>query len=328
MRAEWNPNYGDQARVLPGRYGLSYTHDVGPVSAKLRASYGRSTRPPDNGLKLAVRQTDRSAVAQFGSYDHQLANPELEPEYQQGGEGGVELYFGQTGSLIVTRYNQTVDNLILGVSYVDSVRGLLPGNKYGECSSSFVDAEGYCYKQQQQNLNVGSIRNQGWELQGSLNTGPFATHGTYSWTKSRILGITPRYRSLLMNIAFEPGRPMDLAPEHSWAVNTTYTRRLSMVSLSVNGTGMLFKQRDDLALLADENLRFPNYQPRMGLPSGYRSVGDGYATADLNAMHQLTRSISLVLQVQNLTDYYANDYDARFSAIGRQSRLGFRWRLN
>jgi len=32
------------------------------------------------------------------------------------------------------------------------------------------------------------------------------------------------------------------------------------------------------------------------------------------------------LQVQNLTDHYANDYDARFATIGRQTKVGLRFR--
>src|SRR5262249_52882271 len=128
-----------------------------------------------------------------------FANPELVPEHQQGGEGGLELYLGTHGSLVVTRYNQTVDGLI-AQPVVDSVRSLVPC-PIGQCeaSSSSRDANGYGYWRQYESLNMGSIRNQGWELQASANLGPLTTRGTYSWTKSRTIGVNPKYRAFFAN---------------------------------------------------------------------------------------------------------------------------------
>jgi outer membrane receptor protein involved in Fe transport len=75
------------------------------------------------------------------------------------------------------------------------------------CQVDFVtgqitfDADGRCFRYQSQYLNIGAIRNQGWELQGSVNTGPLTTRGTYSWSKSRIIGIIPKYRTLLDRVS-------------------------------------------------------------------------------------------------------------------------------
>src|SRR5204863_7802682 len=137
---------------------------VGSLTAKLRGSYGRSTRPPQPQLKIGQTAAERfgSGWAYYSLYyenfDIQFANPELGPEYQQGGEGGLELYLGTRGSLVITRYNQTVDGLINNVSPIDSVRALQPGltGISGCGNENNLRSDGYCYLVQGQNLNVGS----------------------------------------------------------------------------------------------------------------------------------------------------------------------------
>src|SRR5687767_13725408 len=97
LRAEWKANYGEEGQPnLAPRYGVSYTRDIGPLSAKLRASYGRSTRPPTETYKEAKSNTQGicfffgggtgASTSQYGEFDCQKANPELGPEHQQGGE--------------------------------------------------------------------------------------------------------------------------------------------------------------------------------------------------------------------------------------------------
>ncbi len=331
VRADWNPSYGDDATVRPGRYGVSYSRDLGPVSAKLRGSYGRSIRPPAAGLELAVAGTPGP---NFAAYDRTLANPDLGPEFQQGGEGGVEVYLGSRASLVVTRYNQTVDNLIATIFNIDSVRSLIPTNGNGCEFNSFSftlvqDEDGYCFKYQYQNLNVGSIRNQGWEFTGSINTGPLSTRGTYSWNKSRILGITQAFRSRLPGATteFAPGRPFNYMAEHTWALSTNYAHAASNVSLSINGIGKLYKNNDPASLTTASSLRYQALRTRFNMPTGYRSIGKGYATADLNAAQRFSSRMDATLQVTNLTNHYQNDYSVEYATIGRQTRAGLRIKM-
>lgn len=333
MRAEWNPNYGDDAQPnLAPRYGLAYTRDFGSVTAKMRASYGRSTRPPGIDKKLAVPETDISGITRYGPYDRTLANPELGPEFQQGGEGGLELYMGGRASIVVTRYNQTVESLIGSVARVDSVRALEPGfvgaSSSGCTSVANLRPDGYCYFRQSQNLNVGSIRNQGWELQGSVNTGPFTTKGTYSWTKSRVIGVTPKYRSQLTGTAYQAGRSPDYLPEHTWAMQVMYVQGGSAIVLNLNGIGQLYSGTDDAYLYSLFETRDLNFRWRMGIPDlVYRPIGAGYVMADMNASHRFSPATEIVLQVLNLGNYYRNDYAQFFSTIGRQMKAGLRLRL-
>jgi outer membrane receptor protein involved in Fe transport len=339
LRAEWNPNIGDKAKVLPGRYGVSYTKDIGSLTAKLRGSYGRSIRPPGDDLKLGITVKDAYTLERFGPGYQQLPNPELMPEFQQGGEGGVELYFGNRGSLVVTRYNQTVNRLIYQVYKADSVKSLINNldfySQFGYTCADLIGArftcDGYEYNVQSQYLNVGSIRNQGWELQGSIRLGSLTTRGTYSWTKSRVIGITPRYRSLLVFTEFQSGRPFDYVPEHTWATGFNYTNGRGTIDLGIHGISqryVSFNSLDqilnlDVRLLLDRPLQVQSLSAR-----NVRSIGAGYATADLNMSQRLSSRIDATLGVSNLTNYYQNDLSADYASMGRQTRLGLRWRVN
>jgi len=328
LRAEWNPNFGANAQPnYAPRYGVAYANDFGAVTAKLRASYGRATRPPDPYLKLAVKAADvfdAGVIQDYGNFDWTIANPNLGPEYQQGGEGGLELYFGTRGSLVVTRYNQTVDNVIANTK-VDSARSLVPNPQSG---GRGPDAQGYRYRTQYEQLNVASLRNQGWELQGSINTGPITTKGTYSWTKSTVIGVPPRYQKFFSGIeGFRKGDRFQFLPEHTWALDFSYTKARATVSLDVNGTGQSLINMNQLS-----QAHLNPYQTRLmndlwNVNSYYLTVANGYTLADLNGTYRLFGTTDAVLQVQNLTNNYRNDYSAIYATAGRQFKAGVRMRL-
>jgi outer membrane receptor protein involved in Fe transport len=329
LRAEWSPSFGQA--VLPNyapRYGVAYVTDVGPVTAKLRASYGRSTRPPYLDQKLAAVERWSEAVTLYGAYDTRLANHNLEPEHQQGGEGGVELYIGTRTSLVVTRYNQTVDGIIV-TPVADSVRSLLPNPWFYRSR----DAAGYGYVYQQKSLNIGSIRNQGWELQSNITTGPITTRGSYSWTKSRVIGISPQYQKLFPARDYpdyRPGATFQYLAEHTWGLGATYAQSRSTVALAITGIGSLVSRSSAFRHQALDwySIRLQqNAQNTSASYSSYVSKNSGYAMADVTASHRFSSWAEGVLQVRNLADYYANDFDAEWPVLGRQTMFGLRIRL-
>jgi outer membrane receptor protein involved in Fe transport len=341
LRVEWNPDYGADANPnLAPRVGAALTHDLGPVTAKLRASYGRSTRPPAKGAKAG--QTIAESYGTDWPYykdivslyyanlqDFQFANPDLGPEVQAGGEGGMELYLGTRASVVVTRYNQTVDDL-LAYPAVDSLRTLIPCSTDPQCIASVFAADGYGYWYQYQWVNLGSIRNQGWELQGTGVLGPFTTRATYSWMKSRVLGVKPRYRGYFAsNPQYQPGASFTFFPEHTWALGTTYARGGSTIGINLMGTGQATNQLSALGLkyssprLLQDNPR-RQFNPQF---NGWaRAANAPYVLADLNASHRFSRLIDGVLDVHNLEDRYVNDVDARYATKGRQVNAGLRIR--
>jgi outer membrane receptor protein involved in Fe transport len=330
LRVEKNPTIGEKARVTPGRYGVAYTHELGAITAKMRGSYGRSIRPPAPTLKEAVPQFG-PVLNIYGNYDLRLANAELVPEHQQGGEGGIELYLGNRGSLVVTRYNQTVDQLIALVAGVDSVTSLRTLIDLGNNPAQFPQwTDGYAHARQSQNLNLGSIRNQGWEIQGNMNLGPLTTRGTYSWTKSRVIGITPKYRPFFVNKPeYQPGAMFQFLPEHTWAFGVTYARAASSIALNVTGLGQVFNRADDFSLEhLSNNIRLLQNQLNMSAVNAgrYVSINSSYALADLIVSHRFSPRIEALLQLSNLTDRYTNDLAADYASIGRQVKAGWRVR--
>jgi len=330
FRAEWNPNFGAEIRPnYTPRYGIAYTRDLGPVTAKLRGSYGHSTRPPTPGLTKQITTVDNwgdAALPIWGNQVIQVGNRELLPEQQQGGEGGLELYLGTRASLIVTRYNQTVNNLIQ-MAYVDSIASVVPYNQLGYPDGAFAQwPDGYAHSSVVEYLNIGSIRNQGWELQGTVTTGPLTTKGTYSWTKSRIIGITPRWASVTLG-QYVVGSSFTGLPEHLWAISESYAVAGTNISLNVQGQAPLFYYAVSDLTLATYLTRNTPDRPRMNLPPGVHGYLSGYTTAELNASRRITTGIDALVQVQNLANRYRNDQSADRANLGRQTKFGLRARF-
>jgi outer membrane receptor protein involved in Fe transport len=209
---------------------------------------------------------------------------------------------------------------------VDSARSLAPYPVYYES----MDANGYGYQSQYRNLNIASVRNQGWELQGTANIGPFTARGTYSWTKSRAIGVDAQYRSIFTALnypQYQPGATFNLSPEHTWVGVLTYSRGGTMVTVNMNGVGEI--RNDNSQLYADHltyRIRLESDLWRM-YAYDFPKWNNGYAIADLNASQRLSSRIEGVLSVQNLNNNFTNDRDADYAVIGRQTRMGFRIRM-
>jgi outer membrane receptor protein involved in Fe transport len=331
LRAERNPSMAKENQpAYSRRFGAAYAFETGEFSGKLRASYGRATRPASLNSRIGFVTGDPYEISIYGRVPVILPNPDLGPEYQQGGEGGVDLYWGRRWSLTVTRYNQTVDQLIASVIGIDSVPSL-QADPFGFCSFYPPACGSYSYFRQNKDLNVGSVRNQGWELQSTITLGPVSTRGTYSWNKSRMIGITPAYRALFPVLdypTYQPGSTFSGLAEHTWAVQATYAMARTSVTFNVNGVGVIYGLNNNKVLSNDTRglIRIRNSQPRVITYSTYRYPKAGYATADLNATHRFAAAIEGVLQVQNLGDVYYNDYNT-YPVLGRQTKAGLRLRF-
>jgi len=347
LRAEWNPTFGEDAQPnYAPRYGIAYTREFGLITAKVRGAYGRSTRPPGVSVKQSVPNTSNSLRSVYGNYDTRLENPVLGPEYQRGGEGGLEVYVGNHASLVVTHYNQTVDGLIANVLGIDSVRSVQPHPLfYGVftcadvirifyqaqniCSSA--DAAGYTYAWVGRSVNVASVRNQGWELQGSLTTGPLMTHMTYSWTKSRTIGSDPHYKALMpFNrypwFQYRPGATFQYLPEHTWATTFTYARASTTASLSFNGSGRVWNNGSKFY---DEHLSgsVRLQQNVWRFDAGYFNTNPVNTLADFTVSQRFRPWVDGVLEVHNLTNQYPEDELSWIAVMGRQMKAGLRIRL-
>jgi len=345
LRADWNPTYGTDVNpnVVP-RYGVTLAHNAGAFTAKLRATYGHSTRPPEAGLagKLPYCEFDPYTCDVITNYFgskllYQLPNPSLVPEQQKGFEGGMDLYWGNRASLLVTRYNQTVDNLIYQVTmYTDSIRSLQPASVYNPYGFD-VNHDGYVYWAPQETINLGDIRNQGWELQGTVNVGPFTAKGTYSWTTSRVIDVTPAYREVARVV---PGQAFMRFPEHTYAVDFRYGIQRTTIDFNLQGQANTYifyrgagggnntgSAVGDALMCSRWNRLMIQQCPNIGGPGQLAITPQGlagYATGDLNVTQQVSSAVEGLLQIQNVGNSYRNEYDGTYASIGRQTKIGAR----
>jgi len=325
LRAVVNPNIGrNENPNWEPRYGMALSHEFGAITAKIRASYGTATRPPVIGSKDAVHEGPpwgMYSIRNYGTDIRKIANPNLVPESQQGGEGGLEMYVGSFGSIQLTRYNQTVDNLIVEPR-VDS----LPFTPefmalYGQYVQNNPWRNPYF---QTQSLNIGSVRNQGWEARGTMNLWLLNIAGTYSWTKSRVIGITPKYRGQFPY--YRVGAPISLFPEHTYALEFAYVNKGTRVSYNIQGQaswqsyGAFFWERTGNQYAT----RLSTLNSRINLPDAFTEVRPGYLLGDLNVSHQLTSHIEGLLQINNLTNGYQSEVDPYTLQSGRTTGIGFR----
>src|SRR5690606_14844592 len=112
LRAERNPSYGRSHKIdWTPTNGITYTVEFGELTAKLLGSYGRSTRAPVPSMRREVIYTGYTGYDP-SFYVSQREAKELTPEYSRGPQGGVELYYGNVGSLTINRYYQKTTDLI------------------------------------------------------------------------------------------------------------------------------------------------------------------------------------------------------------------------
>jgi len=321
VRAEWSPLFGPNVspNVVP-KYGVSVVREMGLLTAKLRATYGHSTRPPDAGqaASITVLQISPNAARYWpGNAFYQFANPDLVPAEQRGGEGGIELYFGQHVSLTITRFNQTINNLIQRL-VVDSV-DMLPAVRALYGFAPWQRPLGL-----NQYLNVGSIRNQGWEGIGSVTLGSVTTRMTLSNTKSRIIGITPRWRRLVPDVVV--GQAFTYVPEHLWALESVYSHGGTSLSFNLHGQGPLYVLGGGTLWNNIGLSRLDADRVRMDFPFAWDHIS-AYTLADLNLSQHVTANADGILQVQNLRNTYMNDSDLGYASMGRQTKFGLRIRM-
>jgi outer membrane receptor protein involved in Fe transport len=311
IRGEHDSNYGSNYGLnYAPRYGASLVHDIGPVTAKLRVAYGRATRAPASGARQAVFLTNTT----YGTYQSQIASPDLGPETQAGTESGLELYWGTRASLQLTHYDQHVDNLIISIP-VDSVPSLNPNT-----------AGNYTYATVVQRQNVGAVHNTGWEGEGQLNLfGGLSLHGTLSDNITRFQHLAANYKCTLAATQSDqclyPGASLFNLAEHTGSLSANLARsRLNLnVSMSYIGERHFAYDIGDYYAATSGRLTRSVF-------TFVPVTAPAYETFDVRGAYQITRELQATLSVQNAGNNHDGDYTGRrfLPAIGRVTMLGVR----
>ncbi|HJR64368.1 MAG TPA: TonB-dependent receptor, partial [Gemmatimonadaceae bacterium] len=292
VRADKNDNFGDDyGTAVSPRVGASYTRDLGSVTVKGRASYGKAIRSPLPFQKVA----DRQGLP----FSEQLAAPGLAPEVQSGYDVGLELFFGARGSIQASYYDQEVEDLL----------SVLTLSEPGDVPTLF------------QWGNLGRIANSGWELQSKVSFGRIAVAATYSIFESTVLDVAPG--ALGDNRGqYRVGDRLLLIPKSSGGVTIAYDGPRTSIAVSAAHVGS-FRNYDNIAF---NEARFGSGGPAQ--PARQYIVDYPSSTKwNANITQELTRHLSAFLRVENIANSFAPESDNLAAMRGRMTMAGARVKL-
>jgi outer membrane receptor protein involved in Fe transport len=289
VRAEKNDNFGSAYKTATSpRFGISYARDIGGVTLKTRASYGKAIRAP------APNQRDAGLpTATYVRY----ANPLLKPETQSGYDAGVEAYFGTRISLQATYYHQTVDQLIALKTLSDPGAAL----------------------QEQQFQNIGRVRNTGIELLATAQlTRMIAVNGTYSIAHSTVRTLEPGLGGDAV-YQYHIGDQLQGVPIQSGGLNVNYIA--ARLSAGLGATYIASIQNYDF--VAYYASRWGGATPR---PVGrdYLMTYPTIVKLNFNLSYAFTPHISGLLRVDNLTNSQTFEVSNIIPTYGRRTVAGLR----
>jgi len=287
-RAEDNSSFGTDygTAVLP-RIGASIVRPLGAMTVKLRASYGKALRAP--GATESAGNTSATSI--------QLSNPKLAPERQQGWDGGVDLIFGTYGSLSVSIFDQTANDLIA----------------YLQVSSTPVPT--YQYQ------NVGRVSNRGIELEASFTPAPWlAFRAQFGHVRSRILAIGAASGQV------EVGDEPVAVPANTAGASLTATPRTgTSLTLGLTYVGSL-RNTDTLG-----EVRCLATFSQPACPASFLTTFStrdfivnypGFAKLNASVSHRFNRRLEAFLSVDNLTNNESFEFYNASPVVGRTTMLG------
>jgi outer membrane receptor protein involved in Fe transport len=282
LRAEDNSTFGQDlgTPVLP-RAGLSLVRQVGLATIKVRGSYGKALRAPAPGQAFGVVLPSQI----------NLANPLLAPERQQGWDAGIDLVFGNRGSLSVTGYDQTAKDLIMFVQ--------VPGDSL----PTF------------QFQNVGRVANSGIEVEGTLILHRLQLKGQYGYVRSRIEDLGSNASS---GAALQVGDRPDRTPKHTAGAAVTLAPRTgTTLTAGLTYVGS-WRYTDVLAQLRC----FGGEGPCQPTPRDYVVTYPGFAKMNAALTQRVTRQLEGFVSVDNVTNNEAYESDNTVPVMGRITMVG------
>ncbi len=281
VRADDNSAFGAAyGYAAAPRVGATYVVESGSITAKVRASYGKAIRPPTPDEKTASKTPTAETIG----------NDRLGPETQQGYDAGIDLIFGPWLSLEATYYNQTANGLI-GPVFLNSQTSL-PTFQY---------------------QNIGSIRNRGWELQGTARPRTWLLlRGNYSITHSAVLDLGPSYTGALL-----PGDTPLGNPEYSANATATVTTRHTAVALGVTHLSS-WTEHDYGALYRF----YAGLDPYRGSDRDYWIAYPAITKLNLSVSQGVTSSLRIFGRVDNLANQRRTELNNLYVMYGRRTTIG------
>jgi iron complex outermembrane recepter protein len=277
VRAERNSAFGPSLGTpISPRYGISYAPSIGTVTFKVRASYGEAIRAPSADEEDAF----------VTPFTLQLANQRLSPERQSGWDTGIDVGVGGKGSIGVTYYDQVASDLIEGVT---------------------LNADTTPVVQQFQNL--GRVRNQGFEFEGTYRLAIGQLSAQYAITDSRVESLNPTYGG-------------DLRVGDSPLVVPGHTAGVSLAVTPLRGTSVTFGLTDvgswrNYDVIAELDC-VGGTGPCAASTRGYIKSYPEFVKANLAVTRQINSVVSAFVSVKNIAN---NEVYEFFNALPIQGRV-------
>jgi outer membrane receptor protein involved in Fe transport len=288
LRSEDNSTFGtDYGLATLPRVGLSLVHPIGTATLKMRVSYGKSLRTPQ----------PTEATGQINPGSIQLANSELAPERQQGWDGGIDLVFGNSGSLGISGFDQTAIDLI---AFLQVASAPLPTYQY---------------------QNIGRVANRGLEVEATFTPAPWlALRGQYGYVHSRIRAVGTASGQV------EVGDPPIGVPSQTAGAALTVTPRVgTTLNAGLTYVGS-FRGMDWLLTLRCLATLSTSACPASFLSTfSFRDfITDypGFAKFNASVAHRFSPQLEAFVAIDNLTNNRAFEFDNSSPVVGRTTMFG------
>jgi outer membrane receptor protein involved in Fe transport len=280
---------GNEIATLP-MVGISGVDEIGPLSVKLRAAYGRGVRPPSTVSRVGFSET-RYGVSTQAS---------LGAERQEGTEAGIDLALGHALAFKVTRFDQRASGLIQQVA--------IPADFGGESRRMSYALE-----------NVGEIANKGWELEGSTDISRLAISGTWSSVDSRVTKLATGYTGDLTT-----GDRMLQVPAGTGSINVGWVGNRWRASLAAS-RAFNWINYDEIALgTAYLSGDHPAHDLAGAELRNYWRQYTGGTRLRVSASHEIRDQFAIDFSAENLLNYQVNEPDNITVVPGRTIMTGLR----
>jgi outer membrane cobalamin receptor len=270
--------------------GAAAVGDFGPVTAKLRAAYGKGIRP------VSALGRGQFAQAPYGP----TGPTTLGAERQAGTEVGIDFLIRRAWSFKVTRFDQRASGLIQQVA--------IPAD-----TSSLSHRMTYAFE------NVGEISNRGWEFEAGTELSRLSVSSTLSFVDSRVQQLAKDYNGDLMT-----GDRMLQVPSSTGSLNLSWLGEHWYASLA-GSRAFNWINYDELALTKEflDTNRSAHDLLGVRLRQYWRTYNGGLRLRAL-ASRDLRDTFSIQISAENLLNYQRDEPDNITVVPGRTIMTGFR----
>ncbi|MEP6492480.1 MAG: TonB-dependent receptor [bacterium] len=269
--------------------GAAAVTNLGPVTAKLRAAYGKGIRPVSSLGRAQFSPLLYASNAQMS----------LGAETQAGTEVGADLLF-RGSSLKVTRFDQRASGLIQQVAVA--------------ADSNFLS-----HRMTFALENVGEISNRGWEIEAGTELSRLSVSSTLSFVDSRVEQLAKGYSGDLMT-----GDRMLQVPASTGSLNLSWLGNHWYASLA-GSRAFNWINYDELALTKQSLDANRSARDLMGIQlRRYWRTYNGGLRLRASASRDLRDTFSIQLSAENLLNYQRDEPDNITVVPGRTIMTGLR----